>query len=69
MKRRETQPMTKHTLNLFAGHFERLQTLYPRVGAAFVIRRLVEQHLADKEQIAEATVPAPELNLTVEDIL
>lgn len=69
VKRRETQPVTKHTLNLFAGQFERLQALYPRVGAAYAIRRLIEKHLDDTEAKAAAAVPEPKVNAVIEDIL
>ena len=45
MKDRDLQ---KHTLNLFAGDFDKLQRLYPDVGAAAVVRRLVQKHVQDK---------------------
>ena len=37
----------KVTLNLYDGDFQRLQSLYPRLGASKVIRVLVHSHLKD----------------------
>jgi len=47
MKRREDFPLMKVTLNLYDGDFQRLQSLYPRLGASKVIRVLVHSHLKD----------------------
>ena len=47
MKRREDFPLMKVTLNLYDGDFQRLQALYPRIGASKVIRTLVHSHLKD----------------------
>lgn len=57
----EKEPMQKHTLNLFAGDFERLQALYPDVGAAAVIRRLIRKHL-------DAADPKPDLTKLKEHV-
>lgn len=43
MKRIE--PLTKHTLHLREGDMDRLKSLYPEVGAAYVIRKLVSNFL------------------------
>lgn len=45
----EKEPMRKHTLNLFDGDFDRLQRLYPDIGAAAIIRRLIRNHLEKTE--------------------
>lgn len=45
MKRKETAPLTKHTLNLYEGQLDKLQELHPRLGAAKVIRTLIDDHL------------------------
>ena len=45
----EKEPMRKHTLNLFDGDFDRLQRMYPDIGAAAVIRRLIRKHLESVE--------------------
>ena len=49
MRRREDFPLTKHTLNLYEGDYERLQALFPaRIGAAKAIRDLVRHYLTEK---------------------
>lgn len=45
--------LQKHTLNLWAGDYERLQVLYPDTGAGPVIRTIVRRFV---EQ-CEATPP------------
>lgn len=47
MARSEKEPMQKHTLNLYEGDFERLQELYPEIGASMVIRKIIRKHIAD----------------------
>ena len=44
-KAREDETLTKHTLHLFEGDMKKLQDLYPDVGAAAVIRKLVRSHI------------------------
>lgn len=43
MKR--TEPLTKHTLHLREGDVDRLKSLFPEVGASYVIRKLVSDYL------------------------
>lgn len=43
--RKSVTPITKHTLNLFEGDYQRLQELYPKLGAGRVIRDIVRSHL------------------------
>ena len=43
----EMEPMQKHTLHLYEGDYEGLRELYPELGAAIVIRRLVRKHLKE----------------------
>lgn len=69
MKRKEDKPLTKHTLNLFEGQVEKLQTLHPRLGSAKVIRILIDKHIETTETAAATAVPAPEAQVTVEEIL
>ena len=69
MKRKESKPVTKHTLNLFEGQVEKLQALYPRLGAAYAIRRIIDLHIEEIEAKAATAVPAPEPTVTVEEIL
>ena len=69
MKRKEARPVTKHTLNLFEGQVETLQRLYPRMGAAYAIRRIIEKHITDMEASAAEAVPEPPPpNITVEEL-
>jgi hypothetical protein len=42
---KKTEPLTKHTLNLREGDVDRLKSLFPEVGAAYVIRKLVSDYL------------------------
>jgi len=69
MKRKEEKPLTKHTLNLYQGQAEKLQELHPRLGAAYVIRKLVDRHIAEAEKLATAMVPEPSIDMKVEEIL
>lgn len=55
------QELTKHTLNLFKGDYEKLAELYPDVGAAPVIRRIVRKFLESLDQ--PATTPKMEVEL------
>lgn len=42
---RNTEPLTKHTLNLFEGDYDTLRTYYPDVGAGVIIRHLVRKYI------------------------
>ena len=42
--------LQKHTLNLFPGDYAKLQSFYPDLGAATIIRRLIRRYV---EQIEE----------------
>lgn len=70
MKRREDRPITKHTLNLYAGQLDKLQELHPRLGAAKVIRTLIEDHIRSvAEGAAQRFDPIPELNVELKEII
>jgi hypothetical protein len=57
MRRREDKAITKHTLNLYRGDYEKLQTIYgTRIGAAKIIRDLVYAHIKYVENKAEQKV-------------
>jgi hypothetical protein len=43
------EKLRKHTLNLRDGDYERLQALWPDVGAAVIIRRIISSFL-DREE-------------------
>lgn len=51
-------PLQKHTLNLFAGDYDRLQSYYPDVGAGPIIRRIVNKFLEQIEAGGEANINA-----------
>ncbi len=47
--------LRKHTLLLYDGDYLRIQELFPEIGAAVIIRKLIRSYL---EKIAEGdTVP------------
>lgn len=45
----------KHTLNFFSGDVQRLQELYPDIGASIVIRTIVRKFIEKIER--EGTTP------------
>lgn len=45
----DEEELQKHTLNLFAGDYERLRCLFPDIGAGAVVRRLVRSFLEKTE--------------------
>lgn len=49
--------LAKHTLNLFPGDYAKLQTFYPDIGAATIIRRLVRQFIERIEAEGTDSVP------------
>lgn len=49
MRKSETE-LQKHTLNLFPGDYAKLQELYPDIGAATIIRRVVRKFIEQIEQ-------------------
>lgn len=67
MRRREDKPITKHTLNLYAGDYTRLQELYSsRIGAAKIIRDIIRAHIRKVEEDAAQKLPLLEKGLDVE---
>lgn len=70
MKRKETSPLTKHTLNLYEGQLDKLQELHPRLGAAKVIRTLIDDHLRNvAEGAAQRFESVLETQVKLEEIL
>lgn len=58
MRKREDRPIIKHTLNLYAGDYAKLQALYStRVGAAKIIRDIVHAHIRKIEEDAAQKIP------------
>jgi hypothetical protein len=67
MKRREDRPIRKHTLNLYAGDYEKLQALYSsRIGAAKIIRDIIHAHIRLIEENAAQKTPGLINELDVE---
>lgn len=56
------EELTKHTLNLFKGDYEKLAELYPDLGAAPVIRRIIRKYLESLETPTKS-LPNAEVNL------
>ena len=57
MRRREDKAINKHTLNLYAGDYEKLQAIYgTRIGAAKIIRDMIHNHIKRIENEAEQKV-------------
>lgn len=56
------EELTKHTLNLYKGDYDKLAELYPDVGAAPVIRRIIRKYLESLEQPGKSA-PSVEVNL------
>lgn len=67
MRRREDKAISKHTLNLFAGDYEKIQGWAGRTGAAKVIRELVRAYINKIENEAAQRAPImPELQVELE---
>lgn len=66
MPRKSDQPLSKHTLNLYAGDYVRMMEIYSEAGASRVIREIVRQHInrtdAKLEQVME-TVKLPNIDI------
>jgi len=69
MRRREDRAITKHTLNLYAGDYEKLQQIHgTRIGAAKVIRDLVDFHIKKIQNEAEQKMGlVGDLNVPLEE--
>lgn len=55
--------LQKHTLNLFRGDYEKVQSLYPDVGAGPIIRRILRRFIEQTEMGEMAADPAVEVRL------
>lgn len=57
-RKREEKPISKHTLNLYEGDYDRLRSLYgSRIGAARIIRDIIHAHLLRVEANAAQRIP------------
>lgn len=67
MRKRESHPLEKVTLNLFKGDFNRLREFHSNLGAGKVVRELVHAHIRRmEEQLNQTTPTAPKVeNLNV----
>lgn len=55
--------LAKHTLNLYAGDYAALQDLYPDVGAAVIIRRIVRSFVQQCEKNGASISANIEINI------
>jgi hypothetical protein len=69
VKRREDREISKHTLNLYAGDYEKLRTLYStRIGAAKIIRDIIRAHIRQVEETAAQRVDLVDMtDISVEE--
>lgn len=51
----EERELQKHTLNLFKGDYEKLQSYYPDLGAAAVIRRIIDTYIKQLEEPSDVS--------------
>lgn len=54
MRRKEDKSIEKVTLNLFKGDFRQIQEWEPRLGAAKIVRELVNAYVARERMKREA---------------
>ena len=45
MPRADKETLTKHTVLLFKGDYEKLRFAYPEFGGAVILRRILRAHL------------------------
>lgn len=58
MKRDDDEGLSKHTLNLFPGDYQKLRDFYPDVGAGAVIRRIVRRFIEQIETTGKQSLDA-----------
>lgn len=62
MRRKESRPIQKVSLNLFTDDMAKLRALHPRLGAGKVIRELVAAHIKRvEEQAAQSAGVVPNI--------
>lgn len=59
----DKEPVQKHTLNLYEGDFQRLQDMFPEIGASLVIRKIIRKYLTDASPKGSMPVPKEEITL------
>lgn len=60
---RKSEALTRHNILLRPGDLEWLQTTYPGMGAAVIIRTLIERHRREVEKKVDANAPVDALNM------
>jgi len=65
MPKRNEQPLTKHTLNLYEGDYERVQDLYPDIGAAVIIRKVLRRFIEGIEAQATSAAEIPDMEIKI----
>jgi len=59
-----SEDLQKHTLNLYAGDYEKIQFFYPDIGASVVIRKMLRSYIAKIEaQGVEVIQAGVEINI------
>lgn len=62
MRRKESRPIQKVSLNLYADDMAKLRALHPRLGSGKVIRELVAAHIKRvEEQAAQSAGVVPNI--------
>lgn len=56
MRNDDEDGLSKHTLNLYPGDYEKLRELFPDVGAAAIIRRIVRRHIEHVEATGSKSI-------------
>lgn len=51
-----SEELQKHTLNLFSGDYEKIQSFYPDVGAAVIIRKVIRHYIEQVEAKGNVSV-------------
>lgn len=66
--KKESEPLVKVTLNLYASDYAQMQLLYQATGAAKAIRAVIRTHVQRVEARAAQTIgTVSELDLELED--
>lgn len=60
--KKSSEPIHKHTLNLFEGDYEKIQNLYPNIGAGKIIRHIVRDFIKKLDDGSELKTQIGEIN-------
>lgn len=67
-RRKSPEALKKITMNINASDYERMQALYPKVGATVAIRALVHAHVSKVTAKAAAMVESVVSDIDAEDL-